>query len=788
MPNEAKRMHTPPALAAAIDRFVAAAWRSRDSLFTPGKAIWTPENLDDLHKRFVQNPDESKASFTDKFKKQLEGAPSGTCQLAAELVYVQLLTPLKMGAKAKSALVDTVRSWSSAQVPFPDDLRKAFDRGLVSDQSFMQHRPFHLWYIIEVLRKWNSLPADERTRLLGDPWAFKTFASGVEVKACQPMREILYFFVHPVSFEDITSRKHKQALCETFRSRVATPAADVDQLLHQIRGVLSAEYGEGFSYYSPSMRQLWQTDAPDKPDADPWTQFMGWARRFRETASFEKAEIDYKKQIAAKINDARVALFASDPTFGERLRKAFGPPNNLTAWQTHDRFLRWCNDHPEDAAASLKTLWGEGELRDRIGRFLEAVPREAGKGAGLRAAIAAFLLIGLDPVGNPMYRKKAFKAAFRLAGHPPLPPSASAVEQYTYAVAFLDKIVEASKEDVLPIASRLEAQGTVWAITKWSVRPADWTEEEWRELEQFRSGVKDDTEGDDDPVDDGDEPPVGTIGSLADSLLLDAAFLEDAKTLLEDKRQVVFYGPPGTGKTFVAQRLAENLAGSPARVRLVQFHPSYAYEDFIEGFRPAVVNGAPGFRLVEGPLKALAREAMAEPSKRFVLVIDELNRGNLAKVFGELYFLLEYRGKAMRLQYSDSDFALPENLWIIGTMNSTDRTISLLDAALRRRFYFLEFFPDRWPVEGLLRRWLDRHRPEMVWVADMVDLVNRELSDRHLAIGPSHFMKDTLDAAWVEKIWRHAVLPYIEEHFFGEADRVRDFELARLRARLQIAQ
>ncbi|MFN7611215.1 MAG: AAA family ATPase, partial [bacterium] len=175
-------------------------------------------------------------------------------------------------------------------------------------------------------------------------------------------------------------------------------------------------------------------------------------------------------------------------------------------------------------------------------------------------------------------------------------------------------------------------------------------------------------------------------------------------------------------------------------------------------------------------------------SKRFVLVIDELNRGNLAKVFGELYFLLEYRGKAMRLQYSDSDFALPENLWIIGTMNSTDRTISLLDAALRRRFYFLEFFPDRWSVEGLLRRWLDRHRPEMVWVADIVDLVNRELSDRHLAIGPSHFMKDNLDAAWVEKIWRHAVLPYIEEHFFGEPDRVRDFELARLRARLQIAQ
>lgn len=165
--QQTERMRTSPALAAAIDRFVGAAWRSHNSLFTPGKAIWTPENLEDLHKRFVQNPDESRATFTDKLKKQLAGAPSGICQLAAELVYVQLLTPFKMGAKAKSLLVDTVRSWSSIQVPFPEDLHRLSERGLVSDQSFMQHRPFHLWYLIEVLRKWNSLPADEREQLLG---------------------------------------------------------------------------------------------------------------------------------------------------------------------------------------------------------------------------------------------------------------------------------------------------------------------------------------------------------------------------------------------------------------------------------------------------------------------------------------------------------------------------------------------------------------------------------------------------------------------------------------------
>ena len=117
-------------------------------------------------------------------------------------------------------------------------------------------------------------------------------------------------------------------------------------------------------------------------------------------------------------------------------------------------------------------------------------------------------------------------------------------------------------------------------------------------------------------------------------------------------------------------------------------------------------------------------------------------------------------------------------------MNTADRSIAILDAALRRRFHFVEFFPDRWPVEGLLRRWLQRHAPTMIYVADLVDAANRMLPDRHLQIGPSYFMRPGLNREWLERIWAHSVLPYIEEQFFDEPDRVEEFALAAIEQRV----
>ena len=275
------------------------------------------------------------------------------------------------------------------------------------------------------------------------------------------------------------------------------------------------------------------------------------------------------------------------------------------------------------------------------------------------------------------------------------------------------------------------------------------------------------------------------VDKLAKELMWEPTDVQSIIDGLKDKGQVIFQGPPGTGKTYVAKRIGEWAKEHGGDYRIVQFHPSYSYEDFVEGYRPKPVkDNQVGFELRDGPLKEIADKADKKSDATFILVIDEINRTNVSKVMGELYFLLEYRGEPAELLYSKrEDFKLPKNLWIIGTMNTTDRSIALVDAALRRRFYFYDFFPNKPPIEGLLKCWLEKNDPDMMKVADLVDHVNKELKDRHLSIGPSHFMKkgQKLNAERVQFIWERAVFPYIEEQLFGQQDDIEKFRFEKLK-------
>ncbi|MEO9248015.1 AAA family ATPase [Citricoccus nitrophenolicus] len=281
------------------------------------------------------------------------------------------------------------------------------------------------------------------------------------------------------------------------------------------------------------------------------------------------------------------------------------------------------------------------------------------------------------------------------------------------------------------------------------------------------------------------EVEIDPMDDLAEELLVDRSFIDDIVDLLRDKKQVVFYGPPGTGKTYFARKLAETLAPEPERRPVVQFHPSTSYEDFFEGYRPETnVDGVMTYSLQKGPLAELALRASNAPGRRHVMIIDEINRANLPKVLGELLFLFEYRDTPVRTLYRPDDpFELPQDVWFIGTMNTADRSIALVDAALRRRFHFVPFFPNHGPMAGLLGRWLGREG-EPAWVGELVSQVNAELEAElggpHLQLGASHFMKRGLDKDALRRIWTYDIEPFIEDQFFGDPARIDQFRFDRV--------
>jgi hypothetical protein len=260
--------------------------------------------------------------------------------------------------------------------------------------------------------------------------------------------------------------------------------------------------------------------------------------------------------------------------------------------------------------------------------------------------------------------------------------------------------------------------------------------------------------------------------ALAEQLHLTPEWVSEVLELIEESKQVIFYGPPGTGKTFVIKALANSIT-NPDNVQLIQFHPSFSYEDFFEGYRPKISADEKTmlFEKSPGPLRRMAEKALANPDEKFILIIDEINRGNLAKVFGELYFLLEYRDESVELMYSNGEkFKLPKNLFLLGTMNTADKSIANLDSAIRRRFQFVSLIPTESPCDQILPKWLGKNGLPKT-SATVLAKLNAKLADHNLAIGPAYFMQSkTQSEAEISKIWRYSILPLLEDHFYGQWD------------------
>ncbi len=267
---------------------------------------------------------------------------------------------------------------------------------------------------------------------------------------------------------------------------------------------------------------------------------------------------------------------------------------------------------------------------------------------------------------------------------------------------------------------------------------------------------------------------------------LDEVFMSEKRYerlcgILENKKNIILQGAPGVGKTFAARRLAWSMMGEKddSRIAFVQFHQNYCYEDFIMGYKP----DDDGFKLKQGIFYSFCKKAENQKDKDFFFIIDEINRGNMSRIFGELLMLIEkdYRGTKMTLPYDGQQFSVPENLYIIGMMNTADRSLAMIDYALRRRFSFFEVEPG-FDSEGFIRYQKSLNDDTMDKLVEKMKDLNREISaDKSLGpsfcIGPSYFCGcKECTAQWLESIVDYDILPMLSEYWFDDADKYRRWE------------
>lgn len=262
--------------------------------------------------------------------------------------------------------------------------------------------------------------------------------------------------------------------------------------------------------------------------------------------------------------------------------------------------------------------------------------------------------------------------------------------------------------------------------------------------------------------------------SFLNDVFMDKSQYARLKSLLLTKKNVILQGAPGVGKTFAAKRLAYSILGEvdKSHVEFVQFHQSYTYEDFIMGFRP---NEEGGFYLKRGIFYNFCKKAKADPDSKYFFIIDEINRGNLSKIFGELLMLIEndYRGESIKLAYSDELFDVPRNLYIIGMMNTADRSLAMIDYALRRRFSFFDMIP-AFQTEGFKAYQKKLDNKQFDNIIDGIVKLNEVISNddslgQGFCIGHSYFCNQKeVNIEWLQNVIDYDILPMLKEYWFDD--------------------
>ena len=774
--------------------------------------VWSDANLAALNEFFVQNLDYGEGNFMSKLHSQLAPAPPDAKRLAAEMLWFMLLSPSNIGPDNKRQTVFNVWDWSSTERPaiepwLTDDVLQGVGSG---GTAYNTHRWRELVFFIEFMRAFRSLDEPQRARVLQDGWLLAEWMQEVPEADTRQLRHMILFLLFPDNFDRIFGRSDRRRLLLAFtdlskRQIAKMSALDVSKEIQRVRRRHEEQHQTTeLDFYEPPLVDKWKREKNDEttPPAPPHES------AFRKATASIRPE--HVMQALAEIDRDSYPANARSSTYDLIYDDRRYPPKyvlSVAARHANGEELPreyFSGGKDSQAFKVLKELGFHIEAKRFLEKLVQDFVAQADESSTLVVADYPKEYRGLKV--NVSFGKGTFARVpwISFTGHG-----------------------QSTSEGICPVLLYYRTTGTL--VVAYGTSESTHSESRWQGIEDaptveshleekfgahperygtslvhqaFDATDELDLEGVEKALDavigrfhrqfkntvepaqsEPSIPPYDIAEALAE-LFIEEENLEEMLSLLRLKKNLILQGPPGVGKTFVSKRLAFALMGEKDddKVGMVQFHQNYAYEDFIQGYRPS----GTGFRLKNGIFYEFCEKARNDPGGTYVFIIDEINRGNLSKVFGELMLLIEAdkRGPdwAIPLTYSEDvedRFYIPENVYLIGLMNTADRSLAMVDYALRRRFAFADV-PPGFDTEEF-RDFLTNRGADPAFVEDLIsrfDQLNAKIAGDKTNLGPGYQVGHSYfcsipegtnpDWKWYAQIIKTEIAPLLREYYFDD--------------------